>query len=136
MVQRGSSGFDGFSDWTEIRVCANGICRRRMWTLMGLLCWKRRNGAVPMALRWWLWWRRWWDGVDGVDGGMASMVASMASMVASMASSDGIDEGGPDGSDGLDRVGHTLKWKKWVKLRELSCRNMLGWEATIGDIVR
>ena len=73
------------------------------------------------------------DGVGGVDGGFDGVDGGFDGFGGGL---DGFDEGGLDGSDGLDRVGHTLKWNKWVKLSELSCRNMLGWEATIGDIVR
>ena len=68
------------------------------------------------------------DGFGGVDGGFDGVGGGFDGF----GGCDGIDEGGLDGSDGLDRVGHTLKWKTWVKL---GCRSMLGWEATIGDIV-
>ena len=70
------------------------------------------------------------DGVDGVDGGGSD---GFVAVDGGSDGVDGVDEGGSDGSDSLDRLGHTLKWEKMRKLR---CRNILGWEATIGDIVR
>ena len=67
------------------------------------------------------------DGFDGVDGGFDGVGGGFDGFGGVDGGFDGVDEGGSDGSDSLPEM---------EKLRELSFRNMHGWEATIGDIVR
>ena len=66
------------------------------------------------------------SGSDGVDGGFDGVDGGSDGFVGSFDGFDGVDDGGSDGFDSLDSLGDTLKWEK---LRELSCRDMHGWEA-------